>query len=120
LNVSAKLPPEDELPLEIEVAAVKRLQESASEFVLLDCREREEYETARIEGSVLIPISEIQQSLDKLEPLREQHIVVHCHHGGRSLQVTEWLQSLGFSRVQNMIGGIDAWSQMIDPTVPRY
>ncbi|MEZ6116128.1 MAG: rhodanese-like domain-containing protein [Pirellulaceae bacterium] len=47
-------------------------------------------------------------------------IVVHCHHGGRSLRVTEWLLAQGFPNVQNMTGGIDAWSEQIDPTVPKY
>ena len=66
----------------------------------------------------LVPVS--ARTGEGLEPLREAHVVVHCHHGGRSLQVAQWLRRQGFGRVQNMTGGIDAWSREIDAGVPRY
>ena len=108
------------LELEIDVQAVKQMHDQSSDFLLLDCRERDEYEVARIPGAQLLPLSEIQARVSELEPHRERHIVVHCHHGGRSLQVTHWLRAQGFARVQNMLGGIDAWSLEIDPGTPRY
>ena len=106
--------------IEVDVNSVQQLLDSGAEFTLLDCREPSEYETAHIEGARLIPMREIPGKLAELEPLRNSRIVVHCHHGGRSLRVTHWLREQGFPHVQNMTGGIDAWSQIIDPKVPRY
>ncbi|ELP33566.1 rhodanese-like domain-containing protein [Rhodopirellula baltica] len=108
------------LPLEITVSELDAMRTRGDEFVLLDVRETAEYETARIEGSKLLPMSEIQQRLSELDEHRQDHIVVQCHHGGRSMQVTQFLQSQGFEKVQNLAGGIDQWSQQIDSSVPRY
>ncbi len=106
--------------LEIDCRTVKRRLDEKADFLLLDCRETEEYAAARIEGSVLIPMSEITERVKELEAWRNKSIVVQCHHGGRSLRVTMWLRSKGFTDVLNLTGGIDEWSQQIDPTVPRY
>jgi rhodanese-related sulfurtransferase len=65
-------------------------------------------------------MSEFTERLGDLEPHRNTRIVVHCHHGGRSLRVATWLRQQGFPQAQSMAGGIDQWSQEIDPTVPRY
>jgi rhodanese-related sulfurtransferase len=108
------------LPLEVTVQQVQALREADSDFLLLDCRERDEFETARIDGSLLIPMGELPERIAELEPHRERSIVVHCHHGGRSMRVTQWLREQGYSQTQNMAGGIDAWSQQIDDSVPRY
>lgn len=109
-----------ETPIEIDVQSVKKLQDDGEAFLLLDVRQEEEYATAKIEGSVLIPMGELGERIDELEQYRGGRIVVHCHHGGRSLQVTQALRSRGFEQVQNMTGGIDVWSQTIDSSVPRY
>ena len=106
--------------IEVDVNQVKQLFDSESEFLLIDCREPDEHETCRIEGSVLIPMRELPDRIAELEAHREQRIVVHCHHGGRSLRVVHWLRDHGFEHAQNMTGGIDVWSQQIDPTVPQY
>lgn len=108
------------LPLEVNVLQVKSLQDSGAEFLFLDCREPDEFETAHIIGTKLIPMSEFQDRLEELQPFQNKHIIVHCHHGGRSLSVTRWLLSQNFSKVQNMAGGIDAWSQQIDESIARY
>ena len=108
------------LPLEINVHHVKKLLDEEIDFLLLDCREPSEYSIARLEPAVLIPMREIPARLLELEPVREQRIIVHCHLGVRSMQVTQWLQQQGFTRVQNMAGGIDAWSLEIDSDIPRY
>ena len=108
------------LPLEIDVREVKKLIDEGGDFFLLDCREPSEYAVAKLDAAVLIPMREILARLAELEPGRDQRVVVHCHHGGRSLQVTQWLQQQGFTRVQSMTGGIDAWSHEIDSSVPRY
>jgi rhodanese-related sulfurtransferase len=108
------------LPKEIDVVALQQLQTSGEKFLLLDVREPAEHATARIAGAVLIPMREIPARLAELEPHKDERIVVHCHHGGRSLRVTNFLAQQGFTQVQNLSGGIDAWSQLIDPSVPRY
>ena len=108
------------LPLEIDVRSVQQLRDSGEKFTLLDCREPDEVAAARIEGSMHIPMREIPSRLTELEPQKAERIVVHCHHGGRSQRVTHFLRQQGFSQAQNMSGGIDAWSQEIDPNVPRY
>ena len=108
------------LALEISPSEVKVLLDEQADFFLLDCREVEEHATASIAGATLLPMSEIQERVSELEPQRERHIVVHCHLGGRSMQVTQWLRQQGFDRVQSMAGGIAAWSEEIDPSVPTY
>lgn len=110
----------NELPIELDVSEVKSLRDQGESFVLLDIREREEYDVAKIDGSVLIPMSELRDRLDELEPHREERIVVHCHHGGRSMQVTNALRARDFAKCQNMAGGIDQWSLQIDSSIPRY
>ena len=107
-------------PMEIDVVTVKALLDNKQDFLLLDCREKKENDLVRISGSMLIPMSEITTRAAELESFRNKHIVVHCHHGGRSLKVTQWLRGQGFSQTQNMTGGIDAWSVNIDPSLPRY
>lgn len=111
---------DNELPLEVDCQTTKRLRDSGADLLLIDCRTQEEYDLVRIEGSQLLPMDQITARVGELEPHRDRHIVVHCHHGGRSLRVTQWLQSQGFTRVQNLTGGIDAWAQEIDPSLPRY
>src|SRR5437870_629285 len=113
-------PMSQSLPVEIDVRSVKQMLDSGDKFVLLDCREPDEVAAARIAGSTHIPMREISARLPELQPHKSERIVVHCHHGGRSLRVTQFLRQQGFSQVQNMAGGINAWSQEIDPTVPQY
>lgn len=107
-------------PLEIDCEQTQRLRASGEPFLLLDCREPEEYATARIDGALLIPLGALQDRLAELESARGQRIVVHCHHGGRSLRAARWLRAQGFPQAQSLAGGIDAWSLHIDAGVPRY
>ena len=86
--------------------------------ILLDVREHAELELARIEGAHHIPMQEIPGRIDELDPARD--VVCICHGGGRSRRVAEYLAARGFERVFNLTGGIDAWSQEVDPGVPRY
>ncbi len=87
-------------------------------LVLLDVREPWEFATAKIEGSVPIPMGEIPARIQELDP--EGHIVTICHAGVRSMNVAVWLRNQGLEKVQSLRGGIDAWSREIDPNVPRY
>jgi sulfur-carrier protein adenylyltransferase/sulfurtransferase len=85
---------------------------------LIDVRERFEFEIARIAGAKLIPLGEISERTDELD--RKQTLIVHCHSGQRSAQAVRLLQQRDFANVYNLDGGIDAWSDFIDPTVPKY
>lgn len=106
-------------PIEVDVKEVKRLLDEGA-IALIDCRESDEWATARIEGAVLLPMSQWQAEVAKLPELAQRPIVVHCHHGGRSLRVTRWLRENGYPDARNMTGGIQAWSTEVDPTVPQY
>lgn len=109
-----------DLPLHIDVRSVQDLLDSGEEFLLLDCREPHEHALVRIEGAKLVPMQEIPARLAELTPHRDRRIVVHCHHGGRSLNVALWLRNQGFAQTQNMTGGIDTWSLLVDTSLPRY
>jgi rhodanese-related sulfurtransferase len=86
--------------------------------VLLDVREPWEYDTARIAGAQLVPMREVPARIAEIDAARE--VVAICHHGGRSMQVAMFLEKQGFKRVHNLMGGIDAWSRTVDPSVPTY
>jgi rhodanese-related sulfurtransferase len=91
------------------------------EAVLIDVREPEEYAVARIDGARLVPMQSVPAELQKLEALGdESKLLVICHHGVRSLQVVSWLRGQGVDNSYSVAGGIDRWSQEIDPAVPRY
>ena len=86
---------------------------------LIDVREPWEFETAHIANSVLMPMGDVPaRAHQELDP--DERIVVMCHHGMRSMNVTAWLRNQGFEQVQSLRGGIDAWSAEVDPAVPRY
>jgi len=106
--------------MEIDCPSVKAKQDAVEAFLFLDVREQDEFDFASLSGSTLIPMSEIQERVSELEPHKDKAIVVFCHHGGRSTQVMMWLAQQGYENVKNMTGGIDAWSQLVDSTVPRY
>jgi molybdopterin/thiamine biosynthesis adenylyltransferase/rhodanese-related sulfurtransferase len=97
---------------------LKGKMDAGEPFELIDVREPFESEIARIDGAKLIPLGEITERLDELN--RERPIVVHCHSGKRSAQAARLLQERGFGNVYNLEGGIDAWSDQIDPNVPKY
>jgi sulfur-carrier protein adenylyltransferase/sulfurtransferase len=103
---------------EISVQELKRKMDARETLELIDVREPFEFEIARIDGAKLIPLGEIADRTDELQ--HEQTIVVHCHSGRRSAQAVRLLQQRGFTNVYNLEGGIDAWSDLIDPSVPRY
>ena len=102
----------------ISVKELKAELDSGKQPVLLDVREPWEFAIAKIEGSVLIPLGTLPQSLAKLD--RSSEIVAICHHGMRSADATSFLLQQGFQNVKNLVGGIDAWSSQVDPAVARY
>ena len=95
------------------------MRDAGTKVTLLDVREPWEFQTAHIANSQLIPMGEIPARFNQeLDP--EDHVVVVCHHGVRSMNVTAWLRQQGFEKAQSLRGGIDRWSREIDPTVPVY
>lgn len=104
---------------EITPEEVKAKLDQGEEFTLVDVREPWEFETARMAGAKLVPMGDIPlRAHQELDP--EDHIVVVCHHGVRSMSVAAWLRQQGFEKAQSMRGGIDAWSRRVDGTVPVY
>ncbi len=89
-----------------------------ADLILLDVREPWEHETAKIEGSLLMPMGQVAARVQELDP--DAHIVTICHAGMRSLNVAIWLRNEGLENVQSLRGGIDAWSREVDAKVPRY
>lgn len=94
------------------------LAELGDRAVLLDVREPWEYELAHVDGSLHIPMGEVQGKLEELNS--GCTYVVMCHHGRRSQQVATYLAAQGFQQVSNLAGGIDAWAEILDPDLPRY
>jgi len=103
---------------QISATELKTRIQHEPHLFLLDVREPNEFQYARIENSVLIPLNQIPQRLGELNPQRE--MVVICHHGVRSSQACMYLANSGFKNVSNLAGGIDAWSSDCDSSVPRY
>jgi len=104
---------------EITPEEVKAKRDAGDAFTLLDVREPWEFETARLTGAKLMPMGDVpSRANQELDP--EDHIVVLCHHGVRSMNVTAWLRQQGFEKAQSMRGGIDAWSRRVDANVPTY
>ncbi len=103
---------------EIEVTEVKAKLDRGDKFTLIDVREPHEYQIASIPGAILIPLGEIGRRLDELDPTAD--IVIHCKSGMRSARACGVLKANGFEHVRNMKGGILAWSDQVDPSVPKY
>ena len=102
---------------QMSVHELKQRLDSGGDLLVLDVREPYEYQIANI-GGQLIPMNEVPRRLGEIDPNRE--IVVHCAVGGRSQRVAEFLKQNGYEKVSNLAGGIKAWSEQIDPTVPKY
>jgi adenylyltransferase/sulfurtransferase len=94
------------------------LHQKGENPVLLDVRSHDEVEAAAIAGAVHIPLDELGERVGELDPALKT--VVFCHHGVRSLAATGFLRQQGFADVSSLAGGIDRWSVLIDPSVPRY
>lgn len=111
--------------MEVDVATVQSWIQSGTDdqglpIYLLDCRETDEYNLASIIHSHLVPLSVWPPEPEVISGMQGKHVVVYCHHGGRSLRAAHWLRQNGFPDALSMAGGIDLWSRVIDPSVPRY
>jgi rhodanese-related sulfurtransferase len=105
---------------EISVSEARKLLDAPNPPRLIDVREADEWEVARIPGAELLPLSQwpsiaVEKLADKSELL-----IIQCHHGGRSARAVAWLIEQGFTSVTNLAGGIDAWSVQVDSSIPRY
>jgi adenylyltransferase/sulfurtransferase len=118
---SAALEPAREVKMkegEIDVIELKQKLDRGDNFVLIDVREPHEYRICNIPGSRLIPLGEFSRHVGEFDP--EADIVIHCKSGMRSAKACAILRQAGFGRVRNVVGGILAWSDKIDPGVPKY
>ena len=100
----------------------QRLRKDVGKLQLLDVREPEEVAIASIEGFEILPLSQFAQWCDTIHARfdTDAETLVMCHHGIRSAQMCQWLTSQGFTNVKNVVGGIDAYSILVDPTISRY
>jgi rhodanese-related sulfurtransferase len=107
------------MDFEISASQVNAMLKRGDRFTLLDVREPSELEKAKIEGSTDIPMGDVpMRAHQEFDP--DGHIVVLCHHGVRSLTVTNWLRQQGFGKAQSVRGGIDGWARTVDPKIPLY
>jgi rhodanese-related sulfurtransferase len=99
-----------------------RLADKDPQLQLIDVREPHEVETASIKGFEILPLSQYEQWSGQIKTRfnPEAETLIMCHHGIRSAQMCQWLQSIGFTNVKNIAGGIDAYALLVDPSVPRY
>lgn len=106
------------LEFEISPELVNEMLESGEDPILLDIREDWEWEKAHLEGAIHIPLDELSGRFTELDPRSE--IIVYCHHGDRSVDGCLVLWEQGFRKIRSLTGGIEAWSELVDPTVPKY
>jgi len=111
--------------IEIDIHSVQQwllagTDDQGQTMTLVDCREPSEYERAKIQGAVLMPMGSWPPEPEVLAQLEGTRVVVHCHHGGRSLRVANWFRQNGHPTAMSMAGGIDQWSLEIDPSISRY
>ena len=117
-----KPPTEEEKTLsngipQVTVHELKQRMDAGEDLLILDVREPYEYQIANI-GGRLIPMNEVPRRIDEID--RDREVIVQCLSGGRSQRVAEYLKQSGYEKVSNLAGGIRAWSEHIDPTIPKY
>jgi adenylyltransferase/sulfurtransferase len=103
---------------DITPAELAAARAAGSSLIVLDVREPWEYDLAHLPATELVPLNSLPSAVNRLDPAA--HYVMLCHHGMRSEMAAGWLRSQGFTQVQNMTGGIDAWSVEVDSSVARY
>ncbi|MFN6039541.1 MAG: rhodanese-like domain-containing protein [Bacteroidota bacterium] len=103
---------------EVSVQELKSMKDNSEDFQLIDVREEYEYDTCNL-GGTLIPMGEVLENIEKIS--RDKKVVIHCRSGKRSATIVNALESQhGFSNLYNLAGGIMAWADQIDPTLPKY
>ena len=104
--------------LEISATALAARLAKGDALVVLDVREPWEFDVASVPNSTLVPLSSLPSAINRLDP--DVEYVVMCHHGARSDMAANWMRAQGYTRVRNLVGGIEAWSLDVDSSVPRY
>jgi adenylyltransferase/sulfurtransferase len=102
----------------IEVEGLKKLLDESDDVFVLDVREPHEWDIVHLEGATLIPLGRLPHEANRLDSAKD--IVVMCRSGARSAKATQFLVDAGFQRVRNLAGGILAWADRIDPSLPKY
>ena len=105
------------MSFEVEAEELKRALDAGEELVVVDVREPWEFQMGHLADAMNLPLSQLGNRIDELNP--EHDHVLYCHHGVRSLRATMALSQRGF-RARSLHGGIDRWSEAIDPSIPRY
>ncbi len=103
---------------EMPVEELKAKLDRGEKPLIIDVRENWEYQLVHLEQAVHVPMREIPATMNELD--KDAEIVVHCHHGGRSYEVSAYLMQNGFTNVKNLTGGIDSWARRIDPSLRTY
>ncbi len=105
---------------EITPREVKAMLDRHEKFIFIDCRNPNEYEITRIDGTRLIPLPQLSLHMAQLRQHTSEKIVVHCKSGVRSLQFAQLLRQNGFTDIRSMAGGIQLWNRDISPGAPQY
>jgi len=105
---------------EVSPRQLAAMREQGEPHILIDCRTEQEFTIAAIDGAKLVPLHEAGQRLEEIKSLATQRIIIYCHHGMRSLQMTSFLRHQGCAVVFSMAGGIDAWAMAVEPGMKRY
>lgn len=111
-------PNPSDISLGVSPQDLKSRLDKGEKILLVDVRQQDEHDYAKITGSFLLPLNELPEKFDSLS--REKMIVVYCHHGVRGLAAAKFLSQKGFKNVRNLEGGIHVWSCLIDKSVPTY
>jgi len=107
------------VPLEISATEAHALaQAQPNQVLIIDVREPDELAICHVKGARLMPMRQISARLHELP--RDRHLLILCHHGQRSLRVTQFLRDQGFTIVSSIAGGIAAWAEEVDPALARY
>lgn len=114
----------DDTPIEISPLEVNTLlvqaDDGTRDFRLIDCREEDEWQICHLPHATLVPLSRFGELAPEAFKDTQEHLIIYCHHGMRSLRAAEWLKSRGFAKVQSMRGGVAAWADGVDPEMARY
>lgn len=113
--------PDPEAGYELKVEDVHALATAIADgsVQLIDCREQDEWDLNHLSQALFAPLSKFAMVAEAIIATGKPSIV-YCHHGIRSLRATDWLRSRGLNQAWSMKGGIDVWSERIDPSVPKY
>jgi rhodanese-related sulfurtransferase len=96
------------------------MRQRGESIYLIDVRQPWEHDVARLPDDILVPLPELADRADEIAPPAGALVVTYCHHGVRSINAAAILEQLGHTNVASLAGGIDAWSQLVDPSIARY